>query len=83
MDKGSRRLSWGLPAGPPARRPLRDSLLLYGAFAVVVVLFGVLTGGSAVRSVAIAAVFFVCAVGWTAWRLRRRRRRAGDPTALR
>jgi Flp pilus assembly protein TadB len=70
VEKQPRRLVWGLPSSAP-RRPLRDAALLYAAFAVVVVVVGVATGGSLVRSAAIAAVAYCLAVAWTAWRRRR------------
>jgi predicted tellurium resistance membrane protein TerC len=74
MSRRPRRLRWGLPQAPPPRRPLRDSALLYGVFAVVVVLFAIVTGGSVVRAVVIAFVFFLVALAWTAWRVRVRAR---------
>jgi Flp pilus assembly protein TadB len=70
VKKQPRRLVWGLPPNGPSRRPLRDAALLYAVFAVVVVVIGVATGGSLVRSVAIAAVAYCLAVAWTAWRRR-------------
>jgi hypothetical protein len=70
VEKQPRRLVWGLPQAP-SRRPLRDAALVYAAFAVVLVVIGVATGGSLVRSVAIAAAAYCLAVGWTAWRRRR------------
>ena len=53
-------------------RPFRDSAILYGVLALVVVLIASLTGGGIVRALVIAVVFFVLATGWSWWRLRAR-----------
>jgi membrane protein implicated in regulation of membrane protease activity len=59
---------------PEARRipahPYRDSALVYGGLALVVVLLAALTGGSLARAVFVAAAFFVVAISWswTRWR---------------
>jgi membrane protein implicated in regulation of membrane protease activity len=52
-------------------RPLRDHLLFYGVLAAIVVVFAALTGGPIVKAIVIAAVCFVLASAWTAWRGRR------------
>jgi Flp pilus assembly protein TadB len=66
-----RRLVWSPPHDGTRQRPLSAYARVYAGLAVVVVLFGVLTGGSVVRAVGYALVVFVVAVAWTAWRLRR------------
>jgi hypothetical protein len=68
------RLRWQPPAGELPRRPYRDSALLYGAMAAVVVVLSVATGGSLVRALVIGAFFFVAATGWS-WRRWRERLR--------
>lgn len=68
MEKLPRRLVWGLPSSSPSRCPLRDAALLYAAFAGVVAVSGVATGGSLVRSFAVAAAVYCPAVAWAAWR---------------
>jgi hypothetical protein len=53
-------------------RPYRDSALLYGALAVVIVVISLLTGGDVARAAVVAAVFWVLATGWTWFRFHRR-----------
>ena len=68
-----KRLRWDPERSVP-KRPYRDSALLYAVLAGIVVLVGLLTGASAVRTVAIAAGAFVLATGWSWWRWRERLR---------
>jgi len=83
VTRRPRRLRWEQPAKLPAH-PYRDSLTIYGAFALIIVLFAWLTGGSVVRGVAIAVVFFVLASVWSVWRWRQRfARRGGNGDASR
>ncbi len=70
-----RRLRWGGPEPPPLRHPVRDTLLVYGALAVGIVLFGWATGGDVSRSVLVALAFFAAASAWSLVRLRQRLRR--------
>lgn len=58
--------------GTSSKRPFRDSALIYGAFAVVFVVFAVATGRSVFVAVPVAAGCFVVATGYAWWRLRRR-----------
>jgi Flp pilus assembly protein TadB len=63
---------------PPARmpkRPFRDSAIVYAVLAGAVVVVSVLTGGSFVRGVLVAVVFFLVATGYSWWRFRRRLQR--------
>jgi ABC-type transport system involved in Fe-S cluster assembly fused permease/ATPase subunit len=71
----SRRLQWGLPDTPPPKHPYRDTLLIYGAFALVIVLVAWGTGSSVARAIVIALFFYVVASAWsiTRWRTRIRR----------
>ena len=57
---------------PLPRRPYRDSALLYGALALVVLVFALLTNGDVVRAVVIAVAFFVAATAWSWFRFRQR-----------
>jgi hypothetical protein len=50
---------------PP--RPYRDSALLYGAFAVIVVVVAAATGGKVLWAVVLASCAFILATAWT-WR---------------
>jgi membrane protein implicated in regulation of membrane protease activity len=72
----SKRLQWGLPESPPPKHPLRDTLLVYGGLALVVVILAWVTGGSVTKAVAVAAVFFVVASAWNVYRWRARSREA-------
>jgi hypothetical protein len=63
--------------GPRSRRLYRDSALIYGAFAIIVVVVAAATGGKVLWAVVLASCAFVLATGWT-WRsirLREERRR--------
>jgi hypothetical protein len=66
----TRRLNWGVPETPPPKHPYRDTLLVYAAFAIVLVLVAWLTGGGVRRAAAIALLFFVVATAWTSYRFR-------------
>jgi membrane protein implicated in regulation of membrane protease activity len=69
----SQKLKWGgAPDLPPPKRPVRDTLLVYGGLAVVVVFVAWVTGGSVTNAIVIAAFFFVVAAGWSIWRFRER-----------
>ena len=71
----SRRLQWGLPEAPPPKHPYRDTLLIYGAFALVIVLIAWATGSNVGRAIVIALFFYVVASLWSIarWRVRIRR----------
>ncbi|MGH3003392.1 MAG: hypothetical protein ACRDM1_12170 [Gaiellaceae bacterium] len=69
-----RRLRWEMPEPPPPKHPYRDTLLVYGALAILIVLVALATGGGFARSVLIAVVFFVLASAWNAYRWRTRSR---------
>ncbi len=66
-----------VPKEPLPKRPFRDSAIVYGALAGVVLGFGVITGNHLVESVVIAVVFFVLATGYSWWRFRQRLVREG------
>jgi Flp pilus assembly protein TadB len=70
-----RHLRWGLPEQPVPKHPYRDSVLVYGFFALVVVLLAWVTGGSVVRGVVVAAAVWVAASLWSIVRWRERLRR--------
>ena len=55
--------------------PYRDTALVYGVMAVLLVALAALTGGDAVRAVLVAVAFFVVATAWTSWKFRGRIRR--------
>ena len=55
------------PARRTSKRPYRDSALIYGAFAVIVIVAAVLTGGRILWAVVLAVGAFMFAMFWT-WR---------------
>jgi hypothetical protein len=78
-----RRLRWGLPEPPTPKHPYRDTLLVYGFFAVLVVVFAWVTGGPVGKAVLIAAVVWVAASVWGIARWRQRlQREAAQRTAV-
>jgi len=71
-----KRLRWDAPTDSTRpKRPYRDTVLVYGGMAVLVVVIALLTGGGIVRAVVIAGIFFVVATSWS-WRNWRNRLRA-------
>ena len=72
-----KRLRWESPneSRPLPKHPYRDTALVYGGMAIVVVLIALLTGGDIVKALVIAGLFFVAATLWT-WRNWRNRLRA-------
>jgi hypothetical protein len=53
------------------RHPYRDSALVYGGLAVVIVALAAVTGGSLTKAMFYAAAFFVVAMSWSWMRWRR------------
>ena len=70
----SRRLHWGVPDVPPPKHPYRDTLIVYGVLALLLVLVAWLTGGAVGKAAVIAAFFFVVASAWSSYRWHRRLR---------
>ena len=71
-----RRFEWGLPEAPPPKHPYRDTLLIYGALALVIVIVSWATGGHVARAFVIAVAFYVAASVWSIARWRTRLRAA-------
>jgi hypothetical protein len=67
------------PSAPRSRRPFRDSAILYGALAVIVVIVAAVTGGDVLRAIVVAALVWAAAMAWTWWRLRTRAQRESQP----
>jgi Flp pilus assembly protein TadB len=55
------------PGRRVSKRPYRDSALIYGAFALIVIVVAVLTGGRVLWAVILAVGAFMIAMLWT-WR---------------
>jgi O-antigen ligase len=64
-----------MPARRRSLRPYRDSAIVYGVLAVVVVLVAILTGGRVAWAVVLGIAAFVLATGWTWWHLRQQTQR--------
>ena len=62
----------GNPSRKRTSRPYRDTVLVYGGFAVALVVIVVLTGGNIWWALLVAAGAFITAVGWTWHSLRAR-----------
>jgi Zn-dependent protease with chaperone function len=62
------------------KRPYRDTILVNGGLAGLIVLVGWVTGGGMRRSVLIAIAFFVVATAWS-FRVWRRKLREADAEA--
>ena len=65
---------------PPRRlpkHPYRDSALVYGVLAILVVVIAFATGGGVLRAVVYAVIVFLVATAWTwrSWRNREREER--------
>jgi hypothetical protein len=73
-----RRLRWDLPERPLPKHPYRDSAILYGVLAGIIVAVGAATGGSVPRAIVTAAIFWVAAMGWASMRWRQRLRGKED-----
>jgi Flp pilus assembly protein TadB len=73
----SEKLKWGgVPDIPPPKNPVRDTLLVYGVLALIIVVIAWLTGGSVGKAAVVAGFFFVVACAWTLWRFRVKARAA-------
>jgi membrane protein implicated in regulation of membrane protease activity len=70
----SKRLQWGLPEAPRPSHPYRDTLIVYGVLALLIVLVAWLTGGAVGKAAVIAVFFFVVASLWSLFRWRSRLR---------
>ena len=72
-----KRLRWESETAerPLPKHPYRDTALVYGGMAVVVILIALLTGGDTIKALLVAVSFFVVATLWT-WRNWRNRLRA-------
>jgi hypothetical protein len=56
----------------PGQRGLRDTVIVYGFLAVLVVVIGVATGGDVGWAIVAGVSAFAVAVGYDAWRRRSR-----------
>ena len=62
-----------MSADPPrAKRPFRDSALLYAGIAIVCVVLVFITGGNMAVAIPVVLGCFVVATGYAWWKLRQR-----------
>jgi hypothetical protein len=69
----------GRPRGAPRplpRRPYRDSAILHGVLAGLIVAMAALTGGDLRVASAVAVAYWLTATGWGWWSVARRRKAA-------
>jgi membrane protein implicated in regulation of membrane protease activity len=75
-----KRLRWESQRGDRAvpKHPYRDTAVVYGALAALIVVLALATGGSLTRAVTTASVVYVAATlwSWRTWRNRLREERA-------
>jgi Flp pilus assembly protein TadB len=57
---------------PLPAHPYRDSAIVYGVMAVILVVLAGVTGGSLVKATGAAIVFWFAACAWSWWKFRRR-----------
>jgi membrane protein implicated in regulation of membrane protease activity len=67
MARRKRRVDRPIPA-----HPYRDTALVYGVMAVLLIVVASLTGGDKLRGLLVAAVFFLVATTWSWWKFRGR-----------
>jgi membrane protein implicated in regulation of membrane protease activity len=68
-----RRRRRPLDAGIPIpKRPYRDSVIVYGVLAALIVVVAYVTSGSVPRALIYAAAFFVIATAYNVWKFRAR-----------
>jgi O-antigen ligase len=63
-----------MPSKRRSLHPYRDSAIVYGILAALVILIAVLTGGRVAWSFVLGIAAFVLATGWTWWHLRQQAR---------
>ena len=80
--KTPRFLHWSVDE-PKSTHPYRDTMIVYGVLAVLIIGMAAATGGDLGKALVIAALFYVAATAWSlaSWRRRLRKRRAADGTA--
>jgi membrane protein implicated in regulation of membrane protease activity len=62
----------GFDDRPIPAHPYRDTALVYGIMAALLVIVALVTGGDTLRAILVGAVFFVVVTAWSWWKFRRR-----------
>jgi Flp pilus assembly protein TadB len=81
MRRRPRFLYWDSVERPPLRHPYRDTLIVYAALALVIVLVAWATGSDVGKAALVAAAFYVAASAWSLASWRRRLRGQGTAGA--
>jgi hypothetical protein len=76
MARGGSRRRPVEAADPRSRHPYRDTAILHGALAVLIVVVAWLVDSDLPRATLVAVAYFGAATAWSWWRLRQRARRA-------
>jgi 4-amino-4-deoxy-L-arabinose transferase-like glycosyltransferase len=72
MSRRQRALRRASDSVPLPKHPFRDSAIVYGVLAGVIVAVAYLTKGDVVDALVVGAGFFVLATAWSWWRFRQR-----------
>jgi heme O synthase-like polyprenyltransferase len=65
-----KKLRWQLDERTLPKHPYRDSAIIYGSLATLVVAIAAATGGNVVKAVIVAAAVFLGATLYSWWRFR-------------
>jgi membrane protein implicated in regulation of membrane protease activity len=57
---------------PIPAHPYRDTVLVYGIMAALLIIVASVTGGDVLRAILVAAVFFLVVTAWSWWKFRGR-----------
>ncbi|MEO5632757.1 hypothetical protein [Gaiella sp.] len=57
---------------PLPAHPFRDTAIVYGVMAVILVVLAGVTGGSLLRAIGAAIIFWLVATAWSWWKFRKR-----------
>ena len=66
---------------PPPKHPYRDTAILHGVLAGVIVAMAALTAGDLLVASVVAAAYWLTATGWSWWSVARRRKFAAASTS--
>lgn len=72
----------GVDPRPLPAHPYRDTVIVYGIMAVILIVIAGLTGGSLLRAFGAGLIFFVLATAWSWWKFRTRIRERDAREAL-
>ena len=67
-----RKLRWPSHDAPLPKHPYRDTAIIYGSMAAIVLVLGAATGRSLWKTAALAVGFFFAATAYSWWRVRQK-----------